>query len=39
MEDDTDIHASGYMKWPKNYREVKAELDSILGSLYSKKVE
>ena len=27
--DDKSISASGYMMWPKNYREVQGELDSI----------
>lgn len=39
MEDGTDIHASGYMKWPNNYGEVKSELDELLGSLYPFKLE
>lgn len=33
-EDGTDIDASGYMKYPKNYSEVKSELDSLFMKLY-----
>ncbi len=36
MEDGSNIQASGYMMWPKNYFEVKNELNNILGSLYPK---
>ncbi len=32
--DNNTISASGYMMWPKNYREVKTYLDTTLGSLY-----
>ena len=32
--DNNDISASGYMEWPRNYREVKSYLDNKLGSLY-----
>ena len=39
MANGNDIHASGYMKWPKNYGEVKSELDRILGPLYPSKQE
>lgn len=28
------IEASGYMRWPKNYSEIKKYLDKELGSLY-----
>ena len=28
------IAASGYMKWPKNYAEVKQELDKIFEKIY-----
>lgn len=31
---DKRVDASGYMMWPKNYREVKQFLDKELGSLY-----
>lgn len=30
------IHAHGYMRWPKNYKEVRSELDSLFMSLYNK---
>lgn len=33
MKNDDSISASGYMKWPKNYRNVKEELDSIFTEL------
>ena len=33
------ISASGYMRWPKNYAEVKSALNDILGSLYEQKDE
>lgn len=33
LEDNTTIDASGYMKWPKNYREVREELDSFFKGL------
>ena len=39
MEDGSDIFASGYMMWPKNYGEVKSELNRILGPLYPTKQE
>ena len=29
----TRISASGYMKWPKNYKEVRDELDSLFNDL------
>lgn len=32
--DDKSIFASGYMMWPKNYREVQGELDSIFMKYY-----
>ena len=31
--DDTSVSASGYMKWPENYREVRGELESFFNSL------
>lgn len=34
-KDNKTIEASGYMKWPKNYSNVKSELDSIFSSLYN----
>lgn len=36
-KDDKWIEASGYMKWPKNYSEVKGVFDSIIGDLYKVK--
>ena len=35
--EDKSISSSGYMMWPKNYREVKGELDSIFMKYYEKK--
>lgn len=32
--DDKSISSSGYMMWPKNYREVQGELDSIFMKYY-----
>ena len=29
MKDDNTVEASGYMRWPKNYEEVKGELISL----------
>lgn len=37
--EDKYISASGYMRWPKNYREVENAFDEILGKLYVQKVE
>ena len=34
QDDGTNIHASGYMKWPKNFREVSKELKEIFQPLY-----
>ena len=31
--DNGDITAHGYMSWPKNYSEVKSELDNLFESL------
>lgn len=40
MSDGGKIDASGYMMWPKNYREVKEELDKIFTYIYeNNKVE
>ena len=39
MDNGKEIHASGYMKWPKNYGNVRDELTNILGSLYVQEVE
>jgi len=33
-DNDKNISAHGYMRWPENYREVKNYLDEVLGSLY-----
>ena len=32
-DNDLSVEASGYMKWPKNYREVRGELESFFKSL------
>lgn len=32
--DDTSISASGYMRWPENYGNVRNELDSLFIGLY-----
>jgi hypothetical protein len=34
--DKTDISASGYMRWPKNYSNVREELDNLFMGLYNK---
>ena len=34
-KDKKDIDASGYMKWPKNYYNVREELDNIFNELYN----
>ena len=31
------VSANGYMKWPKNYTEVKQELDKIFDKIYKQK--
>ncbi len=36
-KDDKRIEASGYMKWPKNYSEVKGVFNSMIGDLYKVK--
>ncbi len=36
MENGKGISASGYMKWPKNYKEVVSELDTYFSKLISK---
>ena len=38
MKDGSSVSASGYMKWPKNYSEVSAEIKSLF-SIYTKKFE
>ena len=30
----SEIESSGYMKWPKNYTEVKQELDKLFSKIY-----
>ena len=35
-QDNKSISASGYMKWPDNYGDVRNELESIFVSLYNK---
>lgn len=37
MDDDKTINASGYMKWPENYSEVKKELNKIFMEIYPNK--
>ena len=34
---DDYISASGYMKWPKNYKDVRGELDSFFMNFYNEK--
>ena len=34
MKDKEEINASGYMRYPKNYANVRGELDSIFNDLY-----
>ena len=34
MIDGTSISASGYMKWPTNYRDVRDELDSLFEEIF-----
>ena len=36
MKDDSNISASGYMKWPENYGNVRSELDAIFEKLFDK---
>ena len=36
-EDDIDVSASGYMRWPDNYRNVRDELGEIFNPLYEYK--
>ena len=35
----SDIKASGYMKWPKNYNQVTNEIDSLFMEIYNKNLE
>lgn len=32
FENDREIEANGYMKWPKNYQEVKKELNELFSN-------
>ena len=34
ITDDINIHASGYMLWPNNYKIVRDKIDSLFGNLY-----
>jgi hypothetical protein len=34
MNDDSKVEASGYMKWPKNYGNVRNELDSVFEKIF-----
>lgn len=36
FKDKTSIHASGYMMWPDNYRNVRDELDTLFMEIYNK---
>ena len=37
FKDGLNISASGYMKYPKNYREATSELDNIFMKMYTEK--
>ena len=37
--DDKSISAHGYMSWPKNYRDVRSELDTLFNNLIENEVE
>ena len=37
MQDNQNISAHGYMSWPKNYREVISEYDSLFMEIYNQK--
>lgn len=37
MEDEQEISASGYMRWPKNYREFSKEVDALFETIHSSK--
>lgn len=39
MENDNDISASGYMMWPKNYRDVVNKVDEIFMKIYNENEE
>ena len=36
LKDGTSISASGYMSWPKNYREVSSEISNLFNGLFEK---
>ncbi len=36
FKDDKSIHASGYMMWPENYRNVRDEISDIFMEIYNK---
>ena len=36
LNDDKVIKASGYMKWPNNYREVVGEIEPLFMNIYNK---
>jgi hypothetical protein len=35
MKNGDDIHASGYMRWPDNYKNVVNEIDNIFMDIYN----
>lgn len=35
FQDGTSIHASGYMMWPRNYSNVRDELDTLFMEIYN----
>ena len=37
-KDNKEISASGYMKWPKNYNEIRGMLDTIFNELYNESI-
>ena len=39
IDDKNSVEASGYMEWPKNYGNVKGELDDIFKKLYETEVK
>ena len=38
MENDKSISAHGYMRWPKNYTEVKNKLNNLFMEVYNNKL-
>ncbi len=36
FNNDKSIHASGYMMWPKNYRNVRDEISTLFMNIYNK---